>query len=57
VDRVAKLAVKKAQASETFDPGLKWSAFLAPVVAKVPAKKVPAKKAAKKVAKKAAKKG
>ncbi len=58
VDRVAKLAVQKAQASEEFDPGMVWSRFLAPTAtgAKVPAKKVPGKKAAKKTAKKAAKK-
>ena len=54
VDRVAKLAVKKAQASETFDPGMNWSKFLSPAAAaaKVPAKKAAAKKTAKKAAKK-----
>jgi hypothetical protein len=60
VDRVAKLAVKKAQASESFDPQLNWAAFLAPAVTKAPSAKIPARKAAKKVvptvAKKAAKK-
>jgi hypothetical protein len=57
VDRVAKLAVKKAQASESFDPQLTWSSFLAAPVTKAPVAKTPARKAAKKVVlKKSAKK-
>ncbi len=57
VDRVANLAVKKAQAAETFNPQLNWSAFLAPPVPQPTVSKTPARKAAKKiVAKKPAKK-
>ncbi len=53
VDRVAKLAIRKAQASEGFDPGMLWSTFLNPAVAVVaPARKPTGKKAASKVAKK-----
>ncbi len=60
VDRVAKLAVKKAKASDRFDPQMHWSRFLSsPETAKKHAKKsaikAPARKAAKKVAAKKAK--
>lgn len=34
VDRVAKLAVKKAKASESYDPQLNWCSFLTPPVRK-----------------------
>ncbi|WP_263384379.1 ATP-grasp domain-containing protein [Granulicella arctica] len=56
VDRVAKLAVKKAQASESFQPQLNWAGFLAPPVIKAATAKTPARKAAKKVVAKTAKK-
>jgi len=49
VDRVAKMAVKKAQASESFEPKLHWASFLAPPVEAKVAPKTPARKAAKKV--------
>jgi hypothetical protein len=55
VDRVAKLAVKKAKASDRFDPQMNWCGFLAAPVVKTGVGKTPARKAAKKV--KAAKKG
>lgn len=51
VDAVARLAVKKAQASEKFQPELLWSSFLGggalkkTAAKKAPAKKTPAKKA------------
>jgi hypothetical protein len=44
VDAVANLAIKKAQASETFKPELRWAQFLGAEPAppkKVPAKRVP----------------
>jgi len=56
VDRVAKLAVKKAQTSESFEPKLNWAAFLAPPVAKTSVPRTPARKAAKKVVTKTPKK-
>ncbi len=56
VDRVAKLAVKKAQASESFDPQLNWCSFLASPVLNKPAVKTPTRKAAKDVVARAAKK-
>jgi hypothetical protein len=48
VDAVARLAVKKAQASEKFKPELRWAELLG-AEKKTAAKKAPAKKAAKKV--------
>ena len=51
VDSVARLAVSKAQSSETFASQFHWSSFLAPPVTKKPAPKTPARKAAKKVKK------
>jgi hypothetical protein len=57
VDAVAKLAVKKAQASDKVATGMTWSAFLSGTTVAKAAPKKAAKKAPKKVApKKAAKK-
>jgi hypothetical protein len=56
VDRVAKLAVKKAQASESFRPQLTWSEFLTGPATKVAVAKTPARKAAKKIVPTAVKK-
>ena len=53
VDSVARLAVKKAKASDKVTTGMNWSAFLSgTTVAKIAPKKVAAKKAVKKAAKK-----
>lgn len=49
VESVAKLAVKKAQASEKFQPKLNWWEFLATTGTKAAAGKIPARKAAKRV--------
>jgi hypothetical protein len=56
VDKVANLAVKKAQSAGQLQPQMNWSAFLSGPSTKKPVAKPAAKSAAKKATKKPAKK-
>ncbi|MEO6802419.1 MAG: hypothetical protein ABI197_04130 [Granulicella sp.] len=57
VDRVARLAVKKAQASEKVQPQVNWCDLLTASMVKTPAQKIAKKVATKKAAKKITKAG